>query len=54
MATGYKNNKLFTKRIRFPYDLIEQIEEQSKKENTNFSTWVIAACREKLNKPNKK
>ncbi|MFQ1055099.1 YlcI/YnfO family protein [Gilliamella apicola] len=54
MATGYKNNKSFTKGIRFPHELIEKIDEQSQKENTNFSAWVIAACREKLNKQNKK
>ncbi|WP_363322473.1 YlcI/YnfO family protein [uncultured Gilliamella sp.] len=54
MATGYKNNKSFTKGIRFPHDLIEQIDEQAKKENTNFSAWVIATCREKLAKSNKK
>ncbi|MFQ1006954.1 YlcI/YnfO family protein [Gilliamella apicola] len=54
MATGNKNNKSNRKAIRFPHDLIEQVEEQSKKENTNFSAWVIGACREKLNKPNKK
>ncbi|RKS84675.1 uncharacterized protein DUF3950 [Orbus hercynius] len=39
------------KDIRFPHELIEQIDEQAKKENTNFSAWVIATCREKLNKP---
>ena len=54
MATGNKNNKSNRKAIRFPHDLIEQVEEQSRKENTNFSAWVIAACREKLAKPNKK
>ena len=54
MATGNKNNKSDRKAIRFPHDLIEQINEQSKKENTNFSAWVLAACREKLAKLDKK
>lgn len=54
MATGNKNNKSDRKAIRFPHDLIEQIDEQAKKENTNFSAWVISTCREKLAKPVKK
>lgn len=54
MATGNKNNKSDRKAIRFPHELIEQIEEQAKKENTNFSAWVIAICREKLAKADKK
>ncbi|MCO6537701.1 MULTISPECIES: YlcI/YnfO family protein [unclassified Gilliamella] len=54
MATGNKNNKSDRKAIRFPHELIERIDEQSKKENTNFSAWVIATCREKLAKLDKK
>ncbi|MBI0027387.1 DUF3950 domain-containing protein [Gilliamella sp. B14448G11] len=49
-----ETSKSKRKDIRFPHELIEKIDEQSKKENTNFSAWVIGACREKLNKPNKK
>lgn len=54
MATGKINNKSSTKAVRFPHDLIEQIEDQVKKENTNFSAWVINTCREKLTKDVKK
>ena len=54
MATGRNNNCSKLKNIRFPHELIEQINEQSKKENTNFSAWVMAACREKLAKADKK
>lgn len=54
MATGRNNNSSKLKNIRFPHDVIEQIDEQAKKENTNFSAWVIATCREKLAKSKKK
>ncbi|WP_081298460.1 YlcI/YnfO family protein [Gilliamella sp. wkB108] len=49
-----ETSKSKRKDIRFPHDLIEQIDEQAKKENTNFSAWVIATCREKLAKLDKK
>lgn len=49
-----ETSKTKRKDIRFPHDLIEQIEEQAKKENTNFSAWVIAICREKLAKSTNK
>ena len=59
MATSNKNNKSFTKGIRFPYELIQEIETAVKLENqgsdkpvTNFSAWVLGACRDKLNNPN--
>nr|WP_243578242.1 YlcI/YnfO family protein [Aggregatibacter kilianii] len=44
------------KGIRFPHELIESIDKQVEKENkqgdkTNFSAWVIDACKEKLDKP---
>lgn len=54
MATGKTNNKSSTKAVRFPHELIQQIEDQVKKEKTNFSAWVIASCREKLTKETKK
>ena len=54
MATGKTNNKSNTKAVRFPHELIHQIEDQVKKEKTNFSAWVIASCREKLAKETKK
>lgn len=55
MATGYKNNKSTTKGIRFPHELIEQINECVKQQNSagndsNFSSWVIDACEVKLSK----
>uniref|UniRef100_UPI00370DBA80 YlcI/YnfO family protein n=1 Tax=Orbus wheelerorum TaxID=3074111 RepID=UPI00370DBA80 len=53
MVTGNKNNKSQLKNIRFPHELIEQIDAIAKKENTNFSAWVIATCREKLAKSTK-
>ncbi len=43
-----ETSKSKRKDIRFPHELIEQIEKQAKKENTNFSAWVISTCREKL------
>ena len=56
MATGNKNNKSSMKGIRFPHELIESIDKQVEKENkqgdkTNFSAWVVDACKEKLDKP---
>ncbi|RDE92951.1 DUF3950 domain-containing protein [Aggregatibacter aphrophilus] len=56
MATGHKNNKSATKGIRFPYELIKEIDaavetENSNGNNANFSSWVINACKEKLDKP---
>ncbi|CNI38560.1 MULTISPECIES: YlcI/YnfO family protein [Yersinia] len=53
MATGFKNNRSTTKGIRFPHELIDEINEYielEKKNNssTNFSSWVIDACSEKI------
>lgn len=53
MATGFKNNKSTTKGIRFPYELVEEINasvERERVENsgTNFSSWVLDACGRKL------
>lgn len=54
MATGFKNNKSTTKGIRFPHELIDDINasvEQDKSEGdnlANFSSWVIDACKIKL------
>ncbi|WP_394517059.1 YlcI/YnfO family protein [Pantoea sp. SGAir0175] len=53
MSTGHKNNKSTFKGIRFPHELIDAIEKivsDEKKLNpqTNFSSWVIQACEEKL------
>ncbi|MDI3441648.1 YlcI/YnfO family protein [Erwinia sp. V90_4] len=53
MATGFKNNRSTTKGIRFPHDLIEEINisvEREKADNpgANFSSWVLDACGRKL------
>ncbi|CAI0831993.1 YlcI/YnfO family protein [Serratia fonticola] len=53
MATGHKNNKSSYKGIRFPYELIEEIDasvEREKEEipTANFSAWVLDACGRKL------
>lgn len=48
MPTKHINKNSTYKGIRFPHDLIELIDAQAKKENTNFSAWVIDACRQKL------
>ncbi|HEI9894234.1 TPA: DUF3950 domain-containing protein [Klebsiella pneumoniae] len=55
MATRAINNKSATKGIRFPHEIIEEIEtflEQEKIENpnANFSAWVLDACEQKLKK----
>ncbi|WP_038196683.1 YlcI/YnfO family protein [Xenorhabdus bovienii] len=56
MATGDINNKSAKKHIRFPHELIEEINscveiEKSADESSNFSAWVIDACEKKLSKP---
>lgn len=53
MATGNKNNKSSFKGIRFPYELIDDIDasvEREKADNpgANFSAWVLDACGRKL------
>ncbi|HDY8465464.1 TPA: DUF3950 domain-containing protein [Klebsiella pneumoniae] len=53
MATKSVNAKSATKKIRFPHDLIEEIDasiERDKAENpnSNFSAWVLDACGRKL------
>ena len=53
MATGHKNNKSSYKGIRFPHELIDEIDasvEREKPENAsaNFSAWVLDACGRKL------
>ncbi|EMH6306140.1 TPA: DUF3950 domain-containing protein [Proteus mirabilis] len=54
MATGYKNNKSTTKGIRFPHELLEEIDSSVKRENSNFSSWVIDACEKKLKSEKRK
>ncbi|MEY0765087.1 YlcI/YnfO family protein [Providencia huaxiensis] len=50
MATGHKNNKSQYKGIRFPLELIEEINSCVELENSSFSSWVIDACKMKLSK----
>ncbi|HDU8582166.1 YlcI/YnfO family protein [Morganella morganii] len=55
MATGHKNNKSQYKGIRFPHELIEEIElamngMDCSKNTVSFSSWVIDACEMKLSK----
>ncbi|EAX6517564.1 DUF3950 domain-containing protein [Salmonella enterica] len=60
MATKSVNAKSATKKIRFPHDMIENVEasiEREKEENpsANFSAWVLDACSRKLKaEPRKK
>lgn len=53
MATRAINNKSATKGIRFPHEMITEIEasvERDKVDNPgiNFSAWVLDACGRKL------
>lgn len=53
MATGHKNSKSNYKGIRFPHEVIAEIEkrieeEKAQKPGQNFSVWVIDACIKKL------
>lgn len=58
MATRAINNKSATKGIRFPHEIIEEIElclvqEKIENPNANFSAWVLDACEQKLKKREK-
>jgi hypothetical protein len=53
MATGFKNNRSTTKGIRFPHELIEEIDSSVEREkaanpSSSFSSWVLDACGRKL------
>ena len=59
MATGNKNGKSSYKGIRFPNELIEEIDasvEREKADNSgaNFSAWVLDACGRKLKSEQRK
>ncbi|WP_282807912.1 YlcI/YnfO family protein [Hafnia alvei] len=59
MATGDINQKSAKKHIRFPHELIEEIDasvELEKLENpsANFSAWVLDACGRKLKSEQRK
>lgn len=53
MATGNNNTKSTKKGIRFPHELIDEIDASVEREkvtnpNANFSAWVLDACGRKL------
>jgi hypothetical protein len=53
MSTGYKNSKSTYKGIRFPHEMIEEIDAQLESDkldnpSANFSAWVLEACGRKL------
>ncbi|HBM0000680.1 TPA: DUF3950 domain-containing protein [Salmonella enterica subsp. enterica serovar Kodjovi] len=53
MTRNHINSKTMYKGIRFPHDMIENVEasiEREKKDNpsANFSAWVLDACSCKL------
>ncbi|MEN3260975.1 YlcI/YnfO family protein [Sodalis endosymbiont of Spalangia cameroni] len=53
MSSGNTNNKSAKKNIRFPHELIDEIDASVEREKTenpsaNFSSWVIDACGRKL------
>lgn len=53
MPTGFKNNRSTTKGVRFPHELIDEIntsveQEKTENPNANFSAWVLDACHRKL------
>lgn len=59
MATKSINAKSAQKKIRFPHELLEDIEasvERHKEQDpsANFSAWVIEACGKKLEAEQKK
>ncbi|CAI2791796.1 Uncharacterised protein [Serratia grimesii] len=59
MATKNTNNKSSIKGIRFPHELIADIEasvEREKEENpgASFSSWVLDACGRKLKNEQRK
>ena len=59
MATKAVNAKSAQKKIRFPHELIEEIDasvEREKADNSgaNFSAWVLDACGRKLKSEQRK
>ncbi|EOY5010655.1 MULTISPECIES: YlcI/YnfO family protein [Enterobacteriaceae] len=59
MATKAVNAKSAQKKIRFPHELIEEIDtsvEREKADNAgaNFSAWVLDACGRKLKSEQRK
>lgn len=59
MASGNINKKSAKKYIRFPHELLDEIDasvevEKMDNPNANFSAWVIDACEVKLKGEQKK
>jgi hypothetical protein len=59
VATGNKNNKSDKKNIRFPHELIDEINtsvefEKVTDPSVNFSAWIIDACEKKLKSTKRK
>ncbi|WP_155405708.1 YlcI/YnfO family protein [Providencia rettgeri] len=50
MSSQNVTSKTAKKNIRFPHELIEEINSCVELENSNFSSWVIDACKMKLSK----
>ncbi|MCW8351231.1 YlcI/YnfO family protein [Citrobacter portucalensis] len=53
MSSGNTNNKSAKKNIRFPHEMIEQIDlfieqEKTSNQSANFSAWVLDACEQKI------
>ncbi|WP_262242349.1 YlcI/YnfO family protein [Serratia liquefaciens] len=53
MSSSNTNNKSAKKNIRFPHELIDEIDASVEREKieipgTNFSSWVLDACGRKL------
>ncbi|PYA59586.1 hypothetical protein DMW53_13270 [Serratia marcescens] len=53
MSSSNTNNKSAKKNIRFPHELIEEIDASVEREKmetpgANFSSWVLDACGKKL------
>ncbi|WP_074401069.1 YlcI/YnfO family protein [Morganella psychrotolerans] len=54
MSTGNINKKSQLKNIRFPHELLEEIDSSVERESSNFSSWVIDACEKKLKSERRK
>ena len=48
MSTKNRTRRTTTRNIRFPNQMIEQINIALEQKNGNFSAWVIEACRRRL------
>ena len=48
MSTEDRTRRTTTRNIRFPNQMIEQINIALEQKGSNFSAWVIEACRRRL------